>query len=97
MRRWRWRYRAACGQYSFANSRSATITLMAPRVVSEIQPNCKLRLQVSLPVATKALVQTSDDLEHWIDATPIDIPTNAWSVEIGIEADCKFYRVVEVP
>ena len=78
-------------------SRTASLSVIAPLVASQLQASGKVRLQVTLPVTTKAVVQTSTDLKNWSDAITIDTATNAWTGEVNLEADAKFYRVVEVP
>jgi hypothetical protein len=84
----------ACDEYY---SRTATVSLIAPLVASQLQAGGKVRLQVTLPVTTKAVVQTSTDLQHWSEAITINTPTNEWAGEVALELGAKFYRVVEMP
>jgi hypothetical protein len=84
----------ACDEYF---SRTATVSLIAPLVASQLQASGKVRLQVALPVTTKAVVQSSTDLEHWTDSITIDTATNEWTGEVDLKVGARFYRVVEVP
>ena len=73
------------------------LTLLAPTLSFEPQSNNTMRLRVALPVSTKAVVQSSADLQEWTEEFPITTATTEWSTEISLEGAPKFYRVQEVP
>ena len=78
-------------------SRTAILTLLAPTLSFEPQSNNTMRLRVALPVSTKAVIQSSADLQEWTEEFPITTATTEWSTEISLEGAPKFYRVQEVP
>jgi hypothetical protein len=78
-------------------SRTAILTLLAPTLFVEPQANNTMRLRVALPVSTKAVVQSSADLQEWTEEFPITNPTTEWSTEISLLGGHRFYRVQEVP